>query len=162
MILIDEMGAGSDMDGTDGHATRAALKAATEGLPIPPLTTLNEQHTLSHTFYLLHDFPGRIAGQPVYVARQGNDESEDVSPVIIGNADWAHAWAVDQSGGHPFAVIPDGENQRTLAYRFGFNTIIYALTGNYKNDQRHYPEMLKRLKNGDDSGTDGTDESEAP
>lgn len=162
MILIDEMGAGSDMDGTDGHATRAALKAATEGLPIPPLTTLNEQHTLSHTFYLLHDFPGRIAGQPVYVARQGNDESEDVSPVIIGNADWAHAWAVDQSGEHPFAVIPDGENQRTLAYRFGFNTIIYALTGNYKNDQRHYPEMLKRLKNGDDSGTDGTDESEAP
>ncbi|MBA5727589.1 DUF4159 domain-containing protein [Bombella mellum] len=162
MILIDEMGAGSDMDGTDGHATRTALRAATEGLPIPPLTTLNDQHTLSHTFYLLHDFPGRIAGQPVYVARQGNEDSEDVSPVIIGNADWAHAWAVDQNGEHPFAVIPDGESQRTLAYRFGFNTIIYALTGNYKNDQRHYPEMLKRLRNGDDDSPDGTDESEAP
>lgn len=162
MILIDEMGAGSDMDGTDGHATRTALKAATEGLPIPPLTLLNDQHTLSHTFYLLHDFPGRIAGQPVYVARQGDEESETVSPVIIGNADWAHAWAVDQSGEHPFAVIPDGESQRTLAYRFGFNTIIYALTGNYKNDQRHYPEMLKRLRNGDDSGPEGSDESEAP
>lgn len=162
MILIDEMGAGGAMDGTDGSATRAALKNATEGLPIPPLAPLNEQHTLSHTFYLLHDFPGRIAGQPVYVSRQTNDDSEDVSPVIIGNADWAHAWAVDKNREHPFAVIPDGESQRTLAYRFGFNTIIYALTGNYKNDQRHYPEMLKRLKNGADDGSDGPDESEAP
>ncbi len=162
MILIDEMGAGGTMDGTDGSATRTALKKATEGLPIPPLTTLNEQHTLSHTFYLLHDFPGRIAGQPVYVARQGDNDSEDISPVIIGNADWAHAWAVDKNGEHPFAVIPDGDSQRTLAYRFGFNTIIYALTGNYKNDQRHYPEMLKRLKNGADDGSDDPDESEAP
>ncbi|MCL1562511.1 DUF4159 domain-containing protein [Parasaccharibacter sp. TMW 2.1886] len=163
MILIDEMGAGSAMDGTDGHATRTALRQAMEGLPTPPLARLTDQHTLSHTFYLLHDFPGRIAGQPVYVARQGNnDDSETVSPVIIGNADWAHAWAIDQNGEHPFAVIPDGENQRTLAYRFGFNTIIYALTGNYKNDQRHYPEMLKRLRNGDDDSPDDADESEAP
>lgn len=164
MILIDEMGAGSPLDGSDGHATRSALKAATSGLPIPPLMPLGEQHTLSHTFYLLHDFPGRIAGQTVYVARQEeNDESESVSPVIIGNGDWAHAWAVDSHGEHPFAVIPDGETQRTLAYRFGFNTIIYALTGNYKNDQRHYPEMLKRLKNSADDTMEGpTDEGEAP
>lgn len=162
MLLIDEMGAGSAMDGTSGAAVRHALTSATEGLAIPPLTPLTEQHTLTHSFYLLHDFPGRIAGQTVYVATQSNDESEDVSPIILGNADWAHAWATTPDGQHPYAVIPDGDTQRTLAYRFGFNAIIYALTGNYKNDQRHYPEMLRRLKNSSSSDDTSSDESEAP
>ncbi|MXV44800.1 DUF4159 domain-containing protein [Saccharibacter sp. 17.LH.SD] len=161
MLLIDEMGAGSSLDNSDGQATRMALKRVTAGLSIPPLAILGDQHTLSHTFYLLRDYPGRIAGQTVYVARSDNDDStEDVSPVIIGNADWAHAWAKDSNGNAPFAVIPDGESQRALAYRFGFNAVIYALTGNYKNDQRHYPEMLHRLKGTqDDSPSSESEDS---
>lgn len=150
LLFIDEMGAGSTLDSSDGNATRKAIKRVTAELDIPPLTTIDDHHTLSHAFYLLHDYPGRVSGQPVYVARFGDEEGENVSPVIIGNADWSHAWAIDHAGNPPYAVIPDGDSQRTLAYRFGFNTVIYALTGNYKNDQRHYPEMLHRLKSDQD------------
>ena len=31
---------------------------------------------------------------------------------------------------NPYAVIPGGQRQRTLAYRFGVNLVMYALTGN--------------------------------
>ena len=166
IILIDEQGAGSDIDGGSGAAVKAALQRVTDGLTIPPLAKLTDKHVLAHTFYLLHGFQGRLAGQPVYVARNGDESNDDVSPVIIGSSDWAHAWAVDSSGGTPFAVVPGGEDQRTQAYRFGMNMVLYALTGNYKSDQAHYPEMLRRLSGGatpESSGpTTDQDEEDAP
>ncbi|MBN3868750.1 hypothetical protein, partial [Gluconobacter kondonii] len=65
-----------------------------------------------------------------------------------------------------FAVIPGGEDQRTQAYRFGVNMVLYALTGNYKNDQAQYPEMLRRLGSPDapaaTTSPDTTDEEDAP
>ena len=42
-------------------------------------------------------------------------------------------------------VVPGGERQRELAYRFGVNMVMYALTGNYKADQVHVPYILERL-----------------
>ena len=36
-----------------------------------------------------------------------------------------------------FPVVPGGERQRELAYRFGINIVMYTLTGNYKGDQVH-------------------------
>ena len=44
-----------------------------------------------------------------------------------------------------FAVVPGGEHQREIAYRFGVNLVMYALTGNYKSDQVHVPFILERL-----------------
>jgi len=146
IILIDTQGAGSDLDDEgQSRATRQALKRVTDGLDIPPLAKLTPKHVLAHTFFLLRDFPGRLAGQPVWVAQSGDQSNDDVSPVIIGAADWAHAWAVDESGNTPYATIPGGDDQRTLAYRFGTNVVLYALTGNYKGDQVHIPAILKRL-----------------
>ncbi|TPW34974.1 DUF4159 domain-containing protein [Oecophyllibacter saccharovorans] len=158
LLMIDELGAGSELSGTSAATARQSLKRATEGLGIPPLMKLDSKHTLSHTFYLLHSMPGRIDGQPVYVARtQGEAEnSESVSPVIIGNGDWARAWAVNEAGEPAYAVVPGGETQRNAAYRFGTNAVIYALTGNYKNDQKHYPEMLRRLGGSADSSSPST------
>lgn len=158
LLFIDKMGAGSILDSSNGTAAQHALQRVTAHLDIPPLTPITDEHTLSHAFYLLHEYPGRLAGNPVYVARFDNEDGENVSPIIIGNADWAHAWAIDQNENTPFAVIPDGEQQRTLAYRFGFNAVIYALTGNYKNDQRYYPEILHRLGNATNNAAPDTEE----
>ncbi|GBQ69858.1 hypothetical protein AA103196_2333 [Ameyamaea chiangmaiensis NBRC 103196] len=152
ILLIDTQGndpaTANDQHGPfapDAPGTAAALKRVTTGLSIPPLARLTDHHVLAHTFYLLHDFPGRYAGQPIWVAREGDAANDGVSPVIIGSADWAHAWAVDNDGNAPYAVLPDGDDQRRLAYRFGVNAVIYALTGNYKADQVHVPALLHRL-----------------
>ena len=109
-------------------------------------------HVLGKAFYLLSEFPGRYAGGTVWVEARENDEAGDapsrhdgVSPVIIGSNDWAAAWAKDENGQAMVATTPGGERQREMAYRFGVNLIMYTLSGNYKADQVHVPEILERL-----------------
>ncbi len=151
ILLIDTRGSDDPAAASGGAsfsgmgAGPQALRAATRGLDIPPLKTVDNGHVLAHSFYLLRSFPGRYVGAPVWVAAGGEQGNDNVSPLIIGANDWASAWATDAAGDNPYAVIPDGEAQRTLAYRFGVNAVIYALTGNYKADQVHVPALLERL-----------------
>ena len=102
-------------------------------------------HVLTKAFYLLSDFPGRWTGAAVWVERRGGRHNDGVSSVIIGANDWAAAWAVDAFGTAQFPVVPGGELQREMAYRFGVNWVMYALTGNYKTDQVHVPAIIERL-----------------
>jgi hypothetical protein len=145
IILIDTRNGGSG-EGFSAGAD-AALARLGNGLAVPPLTQLTSQHVLARSFYLLQDFPGRYAGDAVWVQRDEDRTNDSVSPVIIGGHDWAAAWAVDAQGRNPYATIPGGARQRTLAYRFGVNLVMYALTGNYKGDQVHVPAILERLGN---------------
>ncbi|MBS0562633.1 MAG: DUF4159 domain-containing protein, partial [Proteobacteria bacterium] len=135
IILIDTRGGSEGSSGSGaGFApgTEAALRRAAQGLAIPALAPLTTEHVLARSFYLLQDFPGRFTGSEVWVQRDQDRANDSVSPVIIGSNDWAAAWAVDESGRNPYATIPGGARQRTLAYRFGVNLVMYALTGNYK------------------------------
>lgn len=131
-------------DAADG--AEAALPALTAGLAVPPLAPVDEEHVLTRSFYLLKELPGRAAGAPVWVAAADATGTNDgVSPVVVGAADWAGAWAADERGRPLHAVAPGGERQRELAYRFGVNLVMYALTGNYKADQVHLPAIMERL-----------------
>jgi hypothetical protein len=143
IILIDTRNGGSGEGFAPG--TDKTLEQIGRGLAIPPLAPLTSAHVLARAFYLLQDFPGRYAGDTVWVQRDQDRTNDSVSPVIIGGHDWAAAWAVDAQGHNPYAVIPGGARQRTLAYRFGVNLVMYALTGNYKGDQVHVPALLERL-----------------
>jgi hypothetical protein len=143
IIVIDTRDSGSGAGFAPG--TDEALKRVARNLTIPPLTQLSSEHVLARSFYLLNEYPGRFTGEPVWVQRDEDRTNDSVSPVIIGGNDWASAWAVDDRGRNPYAVIPGGQRQRTLAYRFGVNLVMYALTGNYKGDQVHIPAILQRL-----------------
>jgi hypothetical protein len=143
IVVIDTRDSGSGAGFAPG--TDSALRRISQGLLIPPLAPLTTEHVLARAFYLLSDFPGRFTGDSVWVQRDQDRANDSVSPVIIGGNDWASAWALDASGRNPYAVIPGGQRQRTLAYRFGVNLVMYALTGNYKGDQVHVPAILQRL-----------------
>ncbi len=143
IILIDTRDSGSGAGFAPG--TESALQRVAQGLVLPPLAPLTTEHVLARAFYLLQDFPGRYTGEGVWVQRDQDRTNDSVSPVIIGGNDWAAAWAIDENGRNPYAVIPGGARQRTLAYRFGVNLVMYALTGNYKGDQVHVPAILQRL-----------------
>ncbi len=147
IILIDtrDGGSGADMAPGTREVLRQLGQGGAGGLLVPPLAPLTEQHVLAHAFYLLSEFPGRYAGDTVWVARDQDRTNDSVSPVVIGGHDWAAAWATDAQGRHPYATLPGGERQRTLAYRFGVNLVMYALTGNYKGDQVHVPALLERM-----------------
>jgi hypothetical protein len=145
IILFDTRDEGSGEGFSPG--ARAALRRVTQGLAIPPLAPVPEDHVLRRAFYLLADLPGRFTGGTVWVSREQDRANDSVSPVVIGGHDWAGAWAVDAGGQNLHAAVPGGARQRILAYRFGANLVIYALTGNYKGDQVHVPAILERLGN---------------
>jgi hypothetical protein len=121
------------------------LRDLAQGLDIPPLVPVPPDHVLTKSFYLMQEFPGRWADGLVWVERGEDRINDGVSSVIVGGNDWASAWAVDDSGRPMFAAVPGGERQREMAYRFGVNLMMYALTGNYKSDQVHVPAILERL-----------------
>ncbi|MEO0356797.1 MAG: DUF4159 domain-containing protein, partial [Pseudomonadota bacterium] len=156
MILFDTRD--GNVSGFGAQTPEAdVLRAIAQGLRIPRLSQIPKDHVLTRAFYLLQDFPGRHVGAPLWVEASGPVQSADgmpfrnpndgVTPVVIGGNDWAAAWAVQPSGrpmlpvGRGFA----GERQRELAYRFGINLIMHVLTGNYKSDQVHVPDLLDRL-----------------
>ena len=121
------------------------LRQLLQFLDLPPLTIVPENHVLTRAFYLMREFPGRWAGGRVWVERHAGGVNDGVSPIIIGSNDWAAAWAIDEQGRPTAAVVPGGERQREMAFRFGVNLVMYALTGNYKADQVHIPAILERL-----------------
>ncbi len=148
IVVIDLRGGGSEAAGSGaGMApdTGAALRRIGQGLAIPRLAPLTSAHVLARAFYLLQDFPGRFDGDTVWVQQDQDRSNDSVSPVIVGSNDWAAAWAEDEDGRPLYATIPGGARQRTLAFRFGVNLVMYALTGNYKGDQVHVPAILERL-----------------
>ncbi len=123
----------------------ARLRSLLQRLDVPPLIPVPQDHVLTKAFYLMQDFPGRWSGGTVWVERHAGGANDGVSPIVIGSADWAAAWAVDDQGRPMAAMVPGGELQREYAYRFGINLVMYALTGNYKADQVHVPALLERL-----------------
>ncbi len=158
MIVFDTRDRHLDLG---GGATAAAesLRRIAGRLDLPPLEPVPRDHVLTRAFYLIEDFPGRHAGGRVWVettppvdpdagpdSAQLRNANDGVSPVVVGQADWAAAWAVDDQGAF-LAPIAGGSGwrQREMAYRFGVNLVMYAMTGNYKSDQVHVPALLERL-----------------
>ncbi|MFZ3582976.1 DUF4159 domain-containing protein [Loktanella sp. DJP18] len=157
MILFDTRDADTARFGSSSPEGRQ-LQAIARSLDIPPLEPIPTDHVLTRTFYLLQDFPGRTDSRDVWVeaAPPGaeladgmpfRNLNDGVTPVVIGGNDWARAWAVDERGSSLFPVGRGqaGEIQREFAYRFGVNLIMHVLTGNYKSDQVHVPNLLERL-----------------
>jgi len=137
-IFFDTRSAGGDAD-------LSGLRNLARVLDIPPLVPAPPDHVLTRAFYLIKKFPGRWAGGTLWVERAGERVNDGVSPVIAGGNDWAAAWAMDDAYRPLYPVVPGGERQREMAFRFGINLVMYTLTGNYKADQVHIPAIIKRL-----------------
>jgi hypothetical protein len=145
-VLFDlrDPSAGARIANQVGRAEQS-LRTLLQDVDIPPLVPISPDHVLTKSFYLLQDFPGRYAGGTLWVEGGEGSDLDGVTSVVIGANDWASAWAVDRLGRPLYPVVPGGEHQRELAYRFGVNLVMYALTGNYKADQVHVPFILERL-----------------
>ncbi len=137
-------------NGRDGTSLQRLLGR----LDLPRLEPVPETHVLTKSFYLMRTFPGRWDGGQMWVEAEAPEASsqgkrakhaDGVSSVIITSNDLASAWALDDANRPIYPVVPGGEGQREQAFRTGINIVMYALTGNYKADQVHIPDLLQRL-----------------
>jgi hypothetical protein len=148
LLVIDTIGGDPNAPGSGaGFApgTGDALARVTACLALPPLVPLNPDDALAHCFYIVQDFSGRFTGAPVMIATEAARDADSVTPVVIGQNDWAGAWARDSTGAAEQTPLPGGDDQRVIADRFGTNLVIYALTGSYKADQSDVPALLDKL-----------------
>ncbi|MCF3934167.1 DUF4159 domain-containing protein [Acuticoccus sp. M5D2P5] len=151
-ILFDTRDQGGAVLNSASPAT-LALREILDGLDIPPLEPVPQDHVLTKTFYLLNGFPGRWSGSPLWVETIDMTETtnrparagDGVSPILITGNDLAGAWAVGPDGSYLYPTVPNDPYQREMALRAGINIAIYTMTGNYKADQVHVPALLERL-----------------
>ena len=138
LLFVDTRDAGAPRPtGTPGPAA-----ILLQGFDAPPLEPVAADNVLGKSFYLLSAFPGRLRGAKVWAESASAASARDgVAALMVGDGDWAAAWAAD-SAGRPLTT--EGR-QRELALRFGVNLVMVALTGNYKGDQVHLPALLERL-----------------
>ncbi len=115
-------------------------------LGAPPVIEPPADHVLFRSFFLLSDLTGRYASGPVLIAADAEGAADGVTGFIIGGRDWASAWAADDFGRPLRPLEPGFPRQREFALRTGVNMAMVSLSGNYKSDQLHIPELLRRLE----------------
>ena len=134
-LLIDDCIGKSDF-GFD-KSIRREIKQL---FPNKSLEKLPTDHIIFKSFYLLNQAYGRIM-EKSYLE---GVTIENRTAIIYSQNDLGGAWAKDPLGSWEYQVIPGGETQRAMTFRLGVNIIMYALTGDYKQDQVHLPFILKR------------------
>ncbi|WP_137136114.1 DUF4159 domain-containing protein [Rhizobium sp. FKY42] len=153
-VLFDTRDQISSFDGSSTSANGQRLQDILANVDIPALEPAPADHILTRAFYLLSNFPGRYSGSPMWVQARQEARNPDrplaasgdgVSPILITANDLAGAWAIDENGIPLLPTVPSDEMQREYAYRTGVNIMMYMLTGNYKADQVHVPDLLQRL-----------------
>lgn len=153
-VLFDTRDQFSSLESGNTSANGQRLQEILANVDIPPLEPVPQDHVLTRSFYLLNNFPGRYNGSPLWVeSRQDaakttsgiSSSGDGVSPILITSNDFAGAWAVDANGAPVLPTVPPDEVQREHAFRTGVNIMMYMLTGNYKADQVHVPDILQRL-----------------
>ena len=131
-----------DALGQPGYGFDKSLRREMKRIfPDRELKRLPSGHAIMRSYYLLRRIGGRRMVHPYLEGINiGN-----ITPFIYCHNDLGGAWERDELGNWVSLCTPGGEEQRKDAFHLGINLILYAMTGNYKEDLIHVPFILKRL-----------------
>jgi hypothetical protein len=134
VLFVDDS---NPQQGEFGRSVRRELQRV---LPESPIVRLPAQHVLYKSYYLLDRPVGRVEGPPYLEAIS----SGKALRVLLSAHDLVGAMAQQRGGGWTFAVEPGGYDQRELAMRLAVNLAMYVLCLDYKDDQVHAEELMRR------------------
>lgn len=123
-----------------GEFSRTAREQVSRVLPDNPVVKLPPQHVLYKSYYLLDRPVGRVEGP----AHLDAISSADMVRVLFSAHDVLGALATEPGGGPTFATGPGGQRQREYAVRLAVNLAMYVLCLDYKDDQVHAEELMRR------------------
>lgn len=123
-----------------GEFLRFAKEQLARILPEQTPIAIGTENVVFRSFYLLKRAYGRVAGPEKLegIIRGGTLQ------VILSSHDVLGALARDASGTASLEVVPGGEDQREQAVRLAVNIALYVLCSNYKDDQVHAEQIMKR------------------
>ncbi|MBI5202302.1 MAG: DUF4159 domain-containing protein, partial [Elusimicrobia bacterium] len=112
--------------------------------PDDDLAPLGADHVVHKTFFILRTVAARtaVASSLEGIAWGGR------TVVLYDRNDSLGAWAKDALGNFLYECVPGGESQRLNARKLTLNIVMYALTGNYKQDAVHQPYLLQKMRSG--------------
>jgi hypothetical protein len=123
--------------GAFGRSVRQELQRI---LPESPIVQLPDQHVLYKSYYLLEGPVGRVKGLPYLEAITAGK----MLRVVLSSHDVVGAMAQLRGGGWTYQVEPGGQAQREFAMRLAVNLAMYVLCLDYKDDQVHAEELMRR------------------
>lgn len=126
------------LDLNAGLGNESPLRRMLGNISLRRLVPMEEGHTLTRSFYLVSRLRGSFDFNDVWVEEPGEQGTETVSSVLIGENNWAGAWAG--------LTLTPNSREREMSLRAGINMVLYALTGQYKADQVHLPSILEKLE----------------
>lgn len=121
--------------GAFGRSVRQELQRV---LPESPIVQLSKQHVLYKSYYLLESPVGRVKGLPYLEAITAGK----MLRVVLSSHDVVGAMAQLRGGGWTFPIEPAA--QREYAMRLAVNLAMYVLCLDYKDDQVHAEELMRR------------------
>lgn len=122
LIIFDINNSGKHLGNKDN------LNRVLGNVTLRRLDKIGEGHPLTKTFFKLDHLRGTFDfNANVLVEESGPAGSEVVSSVIIGENNWAAAWAG--------MTLAKGSPEQDQSLRAGVNFAMLAMTGNYKADQ---------------------------
>ncbi|MBL8028385.1 MAG: DUF4159 domain-containing protein [Fibrobacteres bacterium] len=137
MLVID------DASGRTGSGFDESVRREMAALfPYNPLINLNVDHAVFRSFFLLRKpfFAGRVLISP----KLEGVVLESHTPIIFSKNDAAGSWERDRGGRYINDCLPGGELQRQEGFKFGINSIMYAMTLDYKKDAAHMKALMNR------------------
>jgi len=134
VLFVDDFD--PDTGAFGAFAKKELARVLPEQTPIP----IGTENVVFRSFFLLKRAFGRVAGPEKLegIVRGG------VLQAIISSHDVLGALARDASGAGALEVVPGGEDQREQALRLAVNVALYVLCSNYKDDQVHAEQIMKR------------------
>jgi hypothetical protein len=108
--------------------------------PTNQLLPLPADHSVYRSFFLLE----KPAGRNLVSDTMDGIQLGQIWPLFFCANDLSGALERRADGSSRYAVIPGGEQQRTESIKLLINIIMYALTSNYKHDQAHVAELMRR------------------
>jgi hypothetical protein len=131
------------IDSAEGRAgggfDESVRRLLAQTLPGELPARIADEHVLWKAFYVLHGGAGRVVAAP-YV--EGVERDRRLAVVYTQN-DLEGALARDGFGRWEHEVVPGGDEQREMAFRFGVNLVMYALCLDYKTEQAHIDYILR-------------------
>jgi hypothetical protein len=128
-----------DAEPERGEFGRSARVELARVLPEVPLVPLPATHVVYKSYYLVERPVGRVQGPGTLDALVRGQKLQ----VLLSSHDLLGALARDDGGTYRFPVEGDAE-VRQRAVRLAVNIAMYVLCSDYKDDQVHAEELMRR------------------